>query len=86
MTVINRYKIEKEDKHSIEDVFGDLIEEHGEPAVLLRGLRNKEDMTQVDFAKAIGVTQANLSAMENNRRIIGKDIAKRIGKKFGVDY
>ena len=70
----------------IKQVFGDLIKEHGEPAVLLKSLRIKESMTQTEFADAIGITQANLSAMENGRRAIGKDIAKRIAEKFGVDY
>ena len=41
---------------SIQQVFGDLICEHGEPALLLKGLRTKEGMTQIEFAAAIGIT------------------------------
>lgn len=32
------------------------------------------------------ITQTNLSAMENGRRPIGKELAKRIAEKFQVDY
>ncbi|MEM1243522.1 MAG: helix-turn-helix transcriptional regulator, partial [Pseudomonadota bacterium] len=74
------------DALAIEDVFSDLIKESGEPALLLKGLRHKEGLTQIQFAQLIRITQTNLSAMENGRRKIGKDIAKRIAKKFSVDY
>lgn len=72
--------------HSINDVFEDILDEHGEAAALLKGLRHREGLTQMEFAKKIVVTQANLSAMENGKRAIGKDIAKRIAKIFDVDY
>jgi DNA-binding XRE family transcriptional regulator len=54
--------------------------------VLLKGLRIRENSSQVEFAKKIHVTQANLSKMENGKRPIGKIIAKRIEKIFGTDY
>ncbi len=53
---------------------------------LLKGLRTREGLSQIEFAKRIHVTQANLSNMENGRRPIGKNIAKRLEKVFGVDY
>ncbi len=86
--ILRKYKIanDEESLETIESVFGDLISEYGESAVLLKGLRTRENLSQVKFAKAIEVSQANLSAMENGRRPIGKLIAKRIAKKFGVDY
>ena len=86
--VIEKYKVIDQDDvvKTLNDAFGDLIEKYGEPAVLLKGLRHKEDLSQIEFSKIIGVTQANLSAMENERRPIGKEIAKRIMKHFGVDY
>ena len=87
LEVIEQYKIESEEQlESINDVFGELITEHGEPAVLLKGLRTKEGLSQIDFAKEVRLTQQNLSAMENGRRSIGKEVAKRIAEKFGIDY
>ncbi len=36
--------------------------------------------------KKLNVSQTNLSAMENGRRAIGKELAKRIAILFEVDY
>ncbi|MEZ4754436.1 MAG: helix-turn-helix transcriptional regulator [Bdellovibrionota bacterium] len=52
----------------------------------LRGLRYRENLTQVEFAKTIGITQANLSAMENGKRAIGREIASRLESIFSVNY
>ena len=37
-------------------------------------------------AKKINITQTNLSAIENGRRSIGKELAKRISEVFNIDY
>ena len=49
---------------------------------LLRGTRHREGLPQKDFAKKIGITQGDLSKMENGKRSIGKVVAKRIQKMF----
>lgn len=85
--VIEQYKVSNQDEYmSVEDVFSDLTEEYGEPGVLLRGLRFREGLSQNEFAKKMSMSQANLSAIENGRRSIGKVLAKRISEVFGVDY
>ena len=55
-------------------------------STLLRGLRHRENLSQVEFAKKISVSQANLSKMENGSRPIGKIVAKRIADAFSVNY
>jgi len=67
-------------------VFEKLHTQFTKAGVLLKGLRTRENLSQIDFAKKIEVTQANLSNMENGRRPIGKIVAKRIEKVFGVNY
>ncbi len=86
--VIEKYRVKDENKThlSIEDVFGDLINEHSEPGLLLKGLRHREGLSQIEFSKMLNISQTNLSAMENGRRSIGKEFAKRIAEKFNVDY
>jgi ribosome-binding protein aMBF1 (putative translation factor) len=71
---------------SIKTIFEKLDEKYTKAGALLKGLRLREGLSQVQFAKKIAVTQANLSAMENGHRPIGKIIAKRIEKMFGVNY
>ena len=86
--IIEKYRVKDGSKNhlSIDDVFGDLINEHGEPGLLLKGLRHREGLSQIELAKILNITQTNLSAMENGRRAIGKELAKRIAEKFEVDY
>lgn len=86
--VIEKYRVNNKSKThlSIDDVFGDLINEHSEPGLLLKGVRYREGLSQIEFSKILNITQTNLSAMENGRRSIGKELAKRIAEKFQVDY
>lgn len=87
-SVADKYLVEQEDKGSIsaKDVFKDLDNLRTEAGALLKGVRARENMNQIEFAQAIGVTQANLSKMENGKRPIGKQIAKRIEQVFGINY
>ena len=69
-----------------DEIFRETDQKYGEAAALLKGLRARENLSQVEFAKRIKVTQANLSKMENGTRPIGKTIALRIAKAFSVNY
>jgi DNA-binding XRE family transcriptional regulator len=62
------------------------IDKFGEGGIVLRGSRLKEKLTQMELAKKLGITQHNLSAMENGRRPIGKAMAKRLAAVFKTDY
>lgn len=66
--------------------FSEMDKKYTEAGALLRGTRHREGMSQIEFAKRIGVTQGDLSKMEKGSRSIGKSIAKRIEKEFGVNY
>jgi len=86
--IIKSYKVlnKKNKTLSIAEVFDDIIGERGEAGALLKGLRHRESLTQTEFASLLGITQANLSAIETGKRTIGKELAKRIGRKFKLDY
>jgi DNA-binding XRE family transcriptional regulator len=66
--------------------FEKINKKYSKPGSLLRGIRIRENLTQVDMAKKIKVTQSDVSQMENGTRNIGRVIAKRIAKLFKVDY
>jgi len=58
-------------------------------AILLRGLRKREGLTQAEFAVALGLSENqrnNISLMENGHRPISKQMALKIGGTFGVNY
>lgn len=61
-------------------------QKYTKPGALLRGLRARENLTQVALADKLHVTQSDVSQMENGTRTIGRTIAKRIEKLFDVDY
>jgi transcriptional regulator with XRE-family HTH domain len=71
---------------SADEAFKDLTDRYGKAGALLKGIRVREGLTQIEFAKLIGTSQANLSSMENGTRPIGKNKAKLIADQFGVDY
>lgn len=66
---------------SAKEVFPD-----GSPAMLLRGLRVTEDLTQAELAARLGISQNMVSDMESGRRSISLKMAKRIGEEFKIPY
>lgn len=64
-----------------EEVFGP-----SSPARALRGYRYREGLTQAALADLAGVSKQNISDMENGRRVIGKEVAQRLGKALGAPW
>ena len=62
------------------------IRKHSEGGQMLRASRFKEEVSQKELAEAIGISQHHISEMENGKRPIGKDMAKRLADFFNVDY
>lgn len=87
-SVAEKYEAKSKALHSVlpEDIFSKIEKKFTKAGVLLRGTRHREGLTQTEMAKKINVTQADLSKMESGKRPIGKVIAKRIEKKFSVNY
>lgn len=76
----------KSDSVPASEIFKDLFPSTPKPAVVLRGARVSRGLTQVQLAKAIKGKQGDISAMENGRRTIGREMAKRLGKVLNIDY
>ena len=56
------------------------------PGYYLRVYRTRADLTQVSLAKKINVKQHHLSEIENNKRSIGKELAKKLAAVLKCDY
>ena len=52
----------------------------------LAGARYREGLTQMQLSELTGIPQRHISEMENGRRIIGKKMAKRLGKALNIGY
>ena len=50
------------------------------PGKMLKGLRLREELTQAQLAKAIGVPQSHISAYEKNARPIPKEKAAKLAE------
>ncbi len=77
---------EKEGNIKIEDIEPKMKDPSLRTASILRGARYKENMTQVDLAKKLRITQSDLSKMEHGKRPIGKKLAQRIAEILKIDY
>ncbi|HLF67404.1 MAG TPA: helix-turn-helix transcriptional regulator [Gammaproteobacteria bacterium] len=69
-----------------DEIFAEVNNKYTRPGALLRGLRTRENLTQIEMANKIQVTQSDISQMENGTRKIGRIVAKRIEQLFDVDY
>ena len=69
-----------------DDVLRDVYRKCGKTGSVIRGLRAREDMTQIQLARKLGVTQGDLSKMEKGKRPVGKEMARRLAKVLNTDY
>lgn len=76
----------KENYLTIEDIDPKMKDPSLRTASILRGARYKEGMSQIELADKLGIAQSDLSKMENGKRTIGKNLAKRIADILHVDY
>ena len=51
---------------------------------LLKSFRQADEMSQVDFAKKLGLSRQNVSDLESGRRIPSAQRASKIAKKLGL--
>jgi DNA-binding XRE family transcriptional regulator len=56
------------------------------PGIALAGAREKEGLTQRQLSAITGIPQRHISEMENGKRSIGKEIAKKLGKALRISY
>lgn len=71
---------------SWEELAKDDIAKYGKPAIALRGARYREGFSQKELAKRTGITQDNISKMENGRRPIGEKVAKKLAKALNINF
>ena len=67
------------------EVFPDLLNEKKRSGIVLRGLRERDNLTQEDVAKKIDRPQSWISAMETGARPIGPKMAALLAKVFKID-
>ncbi len=79
--------LEAEDKHtySVADVFPEYMDK--KPQIALRAYRTREGLTQKELSLKTGIPQHQISEMENGKRGIGKERARKLAQALNVtDY
>lgn len=69
-----------------EDVFPDIKDPAKRIGIIFRGIRFKHNLTQTEVAKRLGIDQSDVSKIEKGKRPVGKALAKKIEKEFGIEY
>lgn len=79
-------KYEDSDSVDWEVVLKNSIAKHKQAGMVLRGARFRESMSQKELAKRSGVSQDNISRIENGKRIVGEKVAKKLAKPLKINY
>lgn len=82
--VIDATEKQAEKSWTIEEVFPEMARNAG--GISIRGGRVKEGFTQQQLAALTGIPQRHISEMENGKRPIGKENARKLAKALNVDY
>ena len=69
---------------SLAEVFPEYIGKEQE--VALRAYRHREGLTQKQLAELTGIPQHHISEMENGKRCIGKERARKLAAALHCDY
>lgn len=64
----------------------DRIDKYKQAGLVLRGARGRENMSQKELARLSGVSQENISRIENGKRSVGKKVAQKLAKVLKFDY
>ncbi len=79
-------KYGESDSVSWEELAKDDIAKYGKAGIVLRGARYREGISQKELAKRTGISQENISKMENGKRTIGEKVAKKLAKALHIDF
>lgn len=62
------------------------IEKYKKAGLVLRGMRYRENLSQKVLAQRSGVSQNEISKIENGKRTVGEKVAKKLAKALNTDY
>lgn len=81
---VTEWDLEEKELYDLEEVSPELAWNSG--GVAIRGGRGKEGLTQKQLVELTGIAQHHISAMENGKRPIGKETAKKLARALNIDY
>ncbi len=83
---LNKYSEDEAKPVAWDNLAKKRIEKYKKAGLVLRGMRYREGLSQVDLAKKSGVHQNEISKIENGKRTIGAKVAKKLALALNMDY
>lgn len=84
VTDVTEWELEEKEYYTLEELSPETIWNRG--GVCIRGGRGKEGLTQKQLAELTGIAQHHISEMENGKRPIGKENARKLAAALNTDY
>jgi ribosome-binding protein aMBF1 (putative translation factor) len=81
---VSGWHLEEREFYQLEELAPEMIWNRG--GVCIRGARGKEGLTQKQLSALTGIAQHHISEMENGKRPIGKETARKLAAVLNVDY
>lgn len=81
---VTGWQLEEKDFYTLEEVSPEMTWNSG--GVCIRGARGKEGLTQKQLSELTGIAQHHISEMENGKRPIGKETAKKLAAALNINY
>lgn len=84
--VLEKYSEDDDTPIAWEVLAKERIEKYRKSGLVLRGMRYREGLSQKHLAEASGITQNEISNIENGKRTVGKKVAEKLAKVLNFDY
>lgn len=84
--VLEKYSEDDDTPVAWEILAKDRIEKYKKSGLVLRGMRYREGLSQKHLAEISGITQNEISNIENGKRTVGKKVAEKLAKVLNFDY
>lgn len=77
---------EEEGSIAWEDLAKNRLAKYKKAGLVLRGIRYRENLSQKQLAEMSGVSQNEISKIENGKRAVGQRVGKRLAKALKINY
>lgn len=84
--ILEKYSEDDDTPVAWEVLAKERIEKYRKSGLVLRGMRYREGLSQKHLAEISGITQNEISNIENGKRTVGKKVAEKLAKVLNFDY
>lgn len=84
--VLEKYSEDDDTPVAWEVLAKERIEKYKKSGLVLRGMRYREGYSQKQLAEASGITQNEISNIENGKRTVGNKVAQKLARVLNFDY